>query len=172
MLRVDFSYCLTETKKVPLQYKCFLLQAQTKCKGIRRPCSCCTESTTTAVRNPKLYGRLKNLGFLYNRSSVSFAFCLCHFTSSSRTSFSTSSSHRDQSLPHFRSTFWLAVRIFLPTLVWSIPITTYGHSTLFLSISAIPPDISNVAVISLVCLTTPSRAHNILRLPVGLSANN
>lgn len=38
-------------------------------------------------------------------------------------------------------------KIFLPTLVWSIPITSYGHSTLFLSIYAIPSDISNVAVI-------------------------
>lgn len=32
-------------------------------------------------------------------------------------------------------------KIFLPTLVWSNPITSYGHSTLFLSISAIPSDI-------------------------------
>lgn len=116
-----FRYCLTDTKTVPLQYKCFLLQAQTRYKGIRRQCTCCSESTTTAVRTSKPYGRLKNLGLLYNRSSVSFAFCLCHFTSSSRTSFSTSSSHLDQSFPHFRSTFWLAVEDFLthPRLIHS-----------------------------------------------------
>lgn len=166
-----FGYCLAETKTVPLQYKCFLFQAQTRYKGIRRPCTCCSESTTTAVRTPKLYGRLKNLGLLYNTSSVSFDFCLCHFTSSSRTSFSTSSSNRDQSLPHFRSTFWLAVEDFLthPRLIHS---DHKLQSTLFLSISAIPSDISNVTVTLPVCLKTRSRAHNILRLPVGLSANN
>jgi len=63
-------------------------------------------------------------------------------------------------------------KIFLPTLVWPIPITSYGHSTLFLSISAIPSDISNIAVTLLVRLTTRSRAHNILGFPAGLSANN
>lgn len=111
-----FRYCPTDQKMAPLQYKCFLLQAQTRYKEMRRQCTCCSDSTTTAERTPKPYGRLKNLGLLYSRSSVSFAFCLRHFTSSSRTSFSTSPSHLDQSLPHFRSTFWFALEDFLTHL--------------------------------------------------------
>jgi len=171
MLSVDFWYCLPETKTVPLQYKCFLLQAQSAkeydvharvvARALRQ--QYVLPSCTVVLKT--LASFITDLPYHLPSASVTSLPALVHH-SLHPPAIST------KVFPTFVPPSGSLSKIFLPTLVLSIQITSYGHSTLFLSISAIPSDISNVAVISLVCLTTRSRAHNILRLPVGLSANN